>query len=118
MYFSKPKSFLISLFILFIVLNILYIYSYNMLVQKKSWGNHSYKNFLIENIKSSPRIIIDGGSNAIYSIDSNLIEKEFNKTVINISDNARYPLEYKLARIEKNAIEGDIIILALEYLHY
>ena len=47
-----------------------------------------------------------------------MIEKEFNRKTINLSDNARYPLEYKLVRLERDAIEGDIIILALEYLHY
>lgn len=95
-----------------------YIYIYDLTVKDRSWGVHSYKNFLLENTNKFPRIIFDSGSNIHHSINSKMVEQEFNRVTINLGDNGGYPLKYKLLRLAKYSRPNDIVILPLEYPHY
>jgi len=115
---SKSKKFVLSIFLFLFLFISLYIFLYEYTVSKKSWGVHSYKNFLLENTKEFPRIIFDSGSSLYHSINSQILEEEFNRVVINLGDNGGYPLKYKLLRIAKHANKNDIVILPLEYIHY
>lgn len=65
------------------------------------------------------RIIIVGGSSALFGIDSKLIEKEFKDyDVVNMGLHAGLGLEFMLNDIKKDIREGDIIIINSEYSHF
>lgn len=81
-------------------------------------GYYFTKNFMLENTKDRPRIIIESGSNSHHSINSLMIEKEFGRLTLNLGENARYPLNAKLHRLAKNLTKNDIVILPLEYPYY
>lgn len=118
MFNIKAKYYIYLLFILLVLIVILYIYLYISQVEKISLNYPSYKTFLLKETKSFNRIIIDSGSNSTYGINSEMMEKEFNKVVINISDNAGVPLKHKLLRIKEFSKSGDIVIMPLEYPYY
>jgi hypothetical protein len=65
----------------------------------------------------SPRIIVVGGSNIAFGIDSELMEKEFGIPVIN--DGLHVALGIvPLNEVKKNLREGDIVIISLEYYNF
>ena len=115
---KQAKKFVKNIFIYLFLSIILYVSIYNTTVKIKSWGVHSFKNYLLESTKELPRIIIDSGSNSHHGINSRLIEEEFHRITINLADNGGYPLRNKLLRIANNSVENDIVILPLEYMHY
>lgn len=63
----------------------------------------------------SPRIILVGGSNVAFSIDSQKIEQRFNVPTINIGLHAGLGLEFMLKEMQESATSGDIIIVSPEY---
>ena len=77
----------------------------------------TYKWFLLQEIPG-PRIIFESGSNSHRGIDTALVGEALGMTAINIADNAGYPLEDKITRLETFARAGDIIVLPLEWTHY
>jgi hypothetical protein len=111
------KRFLIIFLASFLGFVFAYPLIYNSLVTKDSLINHSYKDFLLRYTKS-PRLIIDSGSNSVYGINSNRLEKELGLLTINLADNGSYPLREKLYRLEKFAHSGDVILLPIEWVHY
>lgn len=115
---KKAKSFIEIIFVFLICFILLYVGLCFYIFSPKSSENHSYKHYLITSKSNIHKIIIESGSNSLYALDSNLLEKEFKLLTINLSDNASYPLEHKLARIEKYARKNDIVIMPLEYGHY
>ena len=64
---------------------------------------------------SSPRIIIVGGSNNAFGIDSEMIENEFNLPVVNLSINGGLGLYYMLGEVVSETRKGDIVLLSIEY---
>jgi len=114
---KQSKKFLLYTIILLILTLIIYIVVYHQIGNNTILINKFYKPFMLQHTKGS-RIIIDSGSNSLYSLDSYMIEKEFNIQTINLSDAAAYPLKQKLLRIEKYLNKNDIIILPLEWKYY
>ncbi len=72
---------------------------------------------LLEDVKK-PRIIIIGGSNAAFSIQSPLIKDSLNMNVINYSLHAGIGLKYMIDDISLYAKKGDILVFAPEYNHF
>jgi len=64
------------------------------------------------------KIIIVAGSNAMFGIDSKMLEKRYGKDVVNFGVNAGLFLPYILYRAKKVLKRGDIAILPLEYSMY
>ena len=115
---SNAKSFTHTTLLILVLFIISYIFTYDALVIKHpNEPVRSYKDFLLKHTKGK-RIIIESGSNAYHGIDSTTLEKTFNTLTINLSDNAGYPLEYKLKRIQRYAHAGDVVLLPLELSHY
>ncbi len=114
---KKSKKFIAVSFILTVLFPILYICTYLILGRLEINISHSYKQFLLENT-IGPRLIIESGSNSGFAFDSYKLEKKLNLQVINLADNAGYPFEQKLLRIEKNLHKDDIVFLPLEWQYY
>ena len=111
------KKFLWSIFLFLAILNLLYLVIFDSMVKKDALISSSYQHFLLEN-RSSPRLIIESGSNSTYGIDSYRMSQALHLQTINLSDNAGYSLKYKLLRLAKYTNAGDIILLPLEWQYY
>lgn len=74
------------------------------------------RNFLMS--KSPPRIILVGGSNLAFSVDSKVIEQKTGYSVINLGLDANLGLRFILRDVKKLMKKDDIIIISLEYDHF
>ena len=111
------KKFLWSIIIFLLILNLLYLVIFDNMVKKDTLISSSYQHFLLENT-SSPRLIIESGSNSTYAIDSYEMSQAVHLQTINLSDNASNSLRYKLLRLEKYTKKGDVVLLPLEWQYY
>jgi hypothetical protein len=75
------------------------------------------KHQMLEKTKS-PRIILVGGSNLSFGINSKMIEESLHVKVINTSVHAGLGLKYITDDIIRFIKKGDIVILAPEYEHF
>lgn len=66
----------------------------------------------------SPRIILVGGSNVAFSIDSKKIEESFGMPVVNMGLHADVGLRFMLNEVEPALRNGDIVLLFPEYEHF
>ncbi len=66
----------------------------------------------------SPRIILVGGSNLAFSVDSEKIEKHFEMPVVNMGLQAGLGLKFMLNEIQPELNSGDIVIIFPEYEHF
>jgi hypothetical protein len=64
------------------------------------------------------KIILLGGSNVSFGMDSKKLEEKFNKPVMNMGVHAGMGLEYIIKDIKPYIHKGDIIILMPEYEHF
>ena len=64
---------------------------------------------------SSPRIILAGGSNLAFGIDSKLIESQLKMPVCNMSLHAGLGLEFILNELKSEMRKGDVVFISLEY---
>lgn len=65
----------------------------------------------------SPKIILVGGSSTAFGIDSEKIEKELNYRVVNSALVGGLGLRYSLEFVKNTLNDGDIVIVAPEYIH-
>lgn len=72
------------------------------------------KHRLLREVKS-PRIILVGGSNVAFGINSQEIEESFHMPVINTGLHASLGLQFILDEVRAALKDGDIVILFLEY---
>lgn len=114
---NKSKQFVFLTIALLILSPIVYAILYHFIGTKKIYISHCYMQFLLQHTKGA-RLIIESGSNSKYALDSYTLEKEFNIQTINIADNAGYPLNKKLLRLEKYVTKEDIVVLPLEWQYY
>ncbi len=75
------------------------------------------KHNLLKNTDAS-KIVFVGGSNLALGLDSELIQKETGRPVINMGLNGGLGLRYMLNEIKPYIRDGDIIVMTPEYEHY
>lgn len=68
--------------------------------------------------KGAPRIVLVGGSNLSFGINSKLIKDTFNVNVINTSVHAGLGLKFITEDIVRFINKGDVVILSPEYEHF
>jgi hypothetical protein len=66
----------------------------------------------------SPKIVIIGGSNTIFNIDSKLISDSIGLPVVNMGLHAGLGLEFMLNEIRPEIKNGDVIIIMPEYAQF
>lgn len=64
----------------------------------------------------SPKIILIAGSNYAYGINSERIEKAFNRPVVNMAIHYSLGSDFMLKQLEENLNKGDIVIMGFEYI--
>lgn len=65
-----------------------------------------------------PRIILVGGSNLAFGIDSTIIERNTGCPVVNMGMNGYLGVQYLLAEVRPFLHRNDIVVIALEYDNY
>ncbi len=66
----------------------------------------------------SPRMILIGGSNTAFSLDSQEMAKYFGMPVINMGLNVDLGLRYMLNEVQPALRDGDILLIFPEYAHF
>jgi hypothetical protein len=107
---------------LFVSLLLVIFGIFNFIVKKNSIVNSTdyiaginLKHKLVNEI-SSPKIIVAGGSNVAFGIDSDKLEEEFSIPVVNLGLHAGLGLDFILAELKDCMKENDIVLLSPEYI--
>lgn len=65
--------------------------------------------------KTQNRLVLVGGSNLAYGIDSALLETETGRQVTNLGMNGYFGVRFMLEEVRSAVAPGDIVVIALEY---
>lgn len=107
---------LIVLFSL-IILTILFILE--LPYDEDSFLNGLYiKHDIVDDIDTSNKVIVIGGSNVAFGVDSTLIERELGVKVVNLGLHAGMGMKFILEDVESYINSGDTLIIAMEYNHF
>ena len=68
--------------------------------------------------QGTPRVLICGGSNALFGIDAHLIESKLGMPALNLATHAALGLSFLLDFMEREARRGDVVVLPLEWGQY
>ncbi len=63
----------------------------------------------------SPKIVLVGGSNLAFGIDSRMIEDSLGMSVVNMGLYAKLGLKYMLAQVRPYIRQGDVVLVVPEY---
>ncbi len=66
----------------------------------------------------SPKVIILSGSNAFWGMRSDILEKELNRSVVNLAFHASFSLYFYPCLLKDILNEGDVVVMPLELDHY
>jgi hypothetical protein len=115
----RESRFILASLASFLLLGVGYFLLIDRLAIADAPLGKSYRQFLLRATDDVPnRIIVDSGSNAIHSIDAQMLETHFGRPTLILSDNAGYPLRHKIERLANHLKAGDTLILPLEWLQY
>lgn len=81
------------------------------------WDDYVKKIEIAKGIKGS-KVVVSGGSNVLFGVDSKILSKYFKKRVVNLGVNAGVGLPVILYMTKKVLKRGDMVIMALEYPMY
>lgn len=117
----KIKLFIFKLFLLGLITlgTIEILYQFNPYADRNL--EVSYTASIIEKYKRleslpSPKIVLIAGSNFAYGINSEMIEKSFQKPVVNMAMHYDYGTDFMLRQIESELRAGDTVIMGFEYI--
>lgn len=66
----------------------------------------------------SPKVVLVGGSNLAFGIDSEVLERSLCRPTVNMGVHAGLGFRYMVDEVKKELGPGDVVIVALEYTHY
>lgn len=72
------------------------------------------KHHRLENLQG-PRLILAGGSNLAFGINSHMLDSAFSVPVVNLGLHAGLGLEFILNELKSEMRSGDVILISLEY---
>ncbi|HRH67139.1 MAG TPA: hypothetical protein PLU53_12630 [Bacteroidia bacterium] len=103
---------------LFIFISVLALIVMGIRIEKKDPAD--YLSSIIDKHKrleslESPRLILSGGSNLAFGIDSRRMEEELKIPVVNLGLHAGLGLEFILNELSAEMKNGDKVIISLEY---
>jgi len=112
-------KFLIGFFVAIFLWLIVFFYQMGKPTLLSQWIYDAYqKKSTIANTIKGKKIVILAGSNALFGIDSGMLEKEFGLPVVNMGVNAGIELPLVLELTKRVIKKGDIVIAPLEYPMY
>lgn len=87
---------------------------------KASWwlkNAFDYKDHVASHI-NAPKIIIISGSNALFGIDSSIVEDETGFQVVNLAGNADLDITFLFIKLKEHMRKGDIVVMPLEFQYF
>lgn len=81
------------------------------------FGVLGFKHHVLESAPS-PKIILTGGSNLLFGVDSEKLGKAFNRKVVDMGLCLMFPHSYLFEEIKDAIRPGDIVVLSPEYQTY
>lgn len=115
------KKFLIRVLLLLAILALVFMASLFLIPNKKISDNSLYASYdKHERLSSlpSPKVVLVGGSNLPFGIQSGMIEEAVGMPVVNMGLHAGLGLNFILSEVEKDIHEGDVVVVSLEYHHF
>jgi hypothetical protein len=119
--YQKIKLFIFKLLLLglFTLGTVEILYQFNPYAKRNL--EISYTASIIEKYKRldslpSPKIVLIAGSNFAYGINSEMIEKSFQKPVVNMAMHYDYGTDFMLRQIQDELRAGDTVIMGFEYI--
>ncbi len=115
----SEKKFLFAIGSLLIIFSGIYylLFSYQMGAKVKAewWLKNIYdcKDHVASQTKS-PKIIIISGSNALFGIDSSIIEARTNFPTLNLAGHVNLDISYLYIKLKEHMKIGDIVVMPLE----
>lgn len=107
--------------VLTVTYGLLFLYQFDAPISQNSeyWLHmqQTIKTHFAETIKE-PKIIISGGSNGLFGIDSPKVASITNRPVVNLSTHQSFSFDHHVQQVEKVARAGDIVIFPLEWEYY
>jgi hypothetical protein len=87
------------------------------------WGPNSNLATLIDKHRRledchSPKIVLIGGSNVVYGIDSDRIQKAFGRDVVDMGLGISFGLRYQLEEVKQQIKPGDLLVVFPEYCNF
>lgn len=87
---------------------------------KASWwlkNAYDYKDHIASQT-ASPKIIVLSGSNALFGIDSTIVEDRTGYPVVNLAGNADLDISFLLVKLKEHTRSGDIVVMPLEFQYF
>ncbi len=112
------KKFIFKSFVIFIIIIFSLILLYLIPGNSRNYFAASIDKHKLLKITPSPRIILIGGSNLAFGLDSEMLEKELNYQAINMSLHADLGLKLMINEVKPYIKEHDIVVIIPEYEHF
>lgn len=120
---SKYSKSIIAFVAVFVFLMSAYLYLYFWQIGRPvvaEWWlkNTLEKKELISDSTNTPRIVFISGSNSLFGISGDVIEKKTGMKVVNLALHAGLDIDFLVYVLRRNIKPGDIVIAPLEYQYY
>ena len=120
---SKNSKSIIAFVAVFFFLMSAYLYLYFWQIGRPvvaEWWlkNTIEKKEILSDSTPGPRIVIISGSNSLFGISGDVIEKKTGMKVVNLALHASLDIDYLAYILRRNIRNGDIVIAPLEYEYY
>ncbi len=113
-FLPRIKFIFFVFFICLLPLEVLFYLNPSSKKNDNYWASVIEKHALLQKTKA-PRILIAGGSNMAFGINSGLIENDFEMPVINMALHEDLGLNFIAQELNNNIQKGDIALIGLEY---
>ena len=113
------KTFSLSLLFCTITYLVLFFSQFGASVEAEWWVRDMYwvKDSIAEKIHTK-KIIIIGGSNALFGISGELLEKKLNLPMVNLAGHGGLDIDFYRFKIDQFVGPGDLVIIPLEAEYY
>jgi len=121
---SSPRLFLLLSLVAFLGFGVAYILAFERVLGSPKlrvgyWNKalYDYKDYAAKQIEE-PKLIVLAGSNGMFGINSNLLEKRIQRQTVNLALHADLDISFLYQQADDVLAEGDLLVMPLEYSYY
>jgi len=121
---SSPRTFLILSLVAFLGFGVAYILAFERVLgspklRVEYWTKalYDYKYYAAKQIEE-PKLIVLAGSNGMFGINSNVLEKRMQRQTVNLALHADLDISFLYQQADDLLAEGDLLVMPLEYSYY